>query len=108
MACDCKTTRGWNMSVNDYASSQHIVIEDGCFAVMVIQNGDTFFRTNGIPQFPSTTPATALGDVLSFAAHLLDVYRGRLEISFALPLGAAPRATVVQLFYTDAGRPLKT
>lgn len=96
---DEKNVHGWNMTVNTYNKSGTIIVQDGCFAFMVTNIGDTIARLNGMVIFPSTAPASVLGDSRSIGGHLLDLYKGNILLQFNNPAGAAPLVEIVQLFY---------
>lgn len=91
--------RAWNQCVNLYTSSQEVEVVPNCFTYMFTNLGDTAVRVNGMVVFPSATPLTALGDSRTMGAHRLDMYKGRIEISFAAPVGAAPLLELVQEYY---------
>lgn len=93
--------RGYNMSVQTYDTPGVISVFQNCLGFMFTNIGDTTAFVNGMVIFPSATPATALGDSRTIAAHLLDMYRGNITLKFAAPLGAAPLVEIVQLFYLD-------
>lgn len=97
--CGCGCGRAWNMSVLTYNTSCQIIRERNCFAFMFTNIGNTIARVNGIIIFPSATPATALGDSRSISGHLLDFYKGNLQLSFQTPLNNAPLVEIIQLFY---------
>ena len=91
--------RAWNMSALPYSRSESITVLPNCFAFMFTNIGDTIARVNGMVIFPSTTPATALGDSRVLSGHLLDLYKGNITLAFQAPAGANPLVEIVQLFY---------
>lgn len=91
--------RAWNQSVSLYTTSAQIEVVPNCFAYMFTCLGDTAVRVNGMVVFPNATPLTALGDSRTMSGHWLDMYKGRIEIAFAFPAGAAPLLELVQVFY---------
>ena len=91
--------RSYNMSVQLYTRSQTVTVQRGAFAFMFNNVGDTTASVNGMVVFPSATPTTALGDSRSISGHLLDIYSGYINLSFATPLGANPVVEIVQLYY---------
>lgn len=93
------TGRAWNQTVGLYTQSQQIEVVKNCFGYMFTNLGDTACRVNGMVVFPSATPLTALGDSRTMSAHWLDMYKGRISISFAAPVNAAPLLEIVQVFY---------
>lgn len=95
-------TRGYNISVQVYTENLYITVAKGCFAFMFTNVGDTTANVNGMVIFPSSNPATILGDSRTIAAHELEVYTGNITLSFLAPVGAAPAVEVVQLFYIEA------
>ena len=104
MAAGLGEGRSWNMSVIPYTAAAHVVLEKNVFALLVGNRGDTLATANGFPLFPSAAPATSAGDTIVFAAHQMDIYKGRLDIAFS-GAGVAPQVFVIQFFYT--GRSVK-
>lgn len=100
---DINTTRAWNLTVNIYNSAQYITVVENCFAFMFTNIGDTIARVNGLVIFPSSTPLTALGDSRSLGGHVMDLYKGKITLSFDLPGGVNPQVEIVQLFYVSPG-----
>jgi hypothetical protein len=98
---DLRGSRVWNQSVVVYTKSTLVVRNDNCFAYMFTNLGDTIAYVNGMIIYPSTTPATALGDSRAISGHLLDLYKGDLNLVFKTPLGGAPAVEIVQLFYSE-------
>jgi len=100
MANDIYTSfRAYNMALSLVTEAQRVPLVDNCFAIMFTNIGDTIARVNGMVIFPSATPATALGDSRSLSGHLMDLYKGNLNVSFDVPGGAAPQIEIIQLFY---------
>lgn len=93
--------RAYNMSVLEYDESAKITIVPDCFALMFTNIGDTIARVNGMVIFPSSTPATSLGDSRSISGHKMDLFKGDIVLSFQTPVGASPRVEIVQLFYVN-------
>lgn len=93
--------RKYNISVANYSTSQRVNVIKGCNAFAAVNLGDTIAEINGVPIFPSATPATIRGDVFGIAGNENEVYRGNIQLSFRTPLGAAPLVAIVQQFYTD-------
>ncbi len=92
--------RMYNHSVNIYNKSENVLVVKGCFAYMFTNIGDVIARVNGMVIFPSSTPATSLGDSRSVSGHLLDIYKGNMTLAFdANTLGVNPQVEIVQLFY---------
>jgi hypothetical protein len=96
--------RIWNESISDYTGSKAIIVQEGAFAFTFSNVGDTMARINGILLFPSTTPLLTRGDSITIGAHVLDVYKGNINLSFDVapslyPVGVAPHIQVIQLFY---------
>lgn len=95
----CLKTVPYNMTVQVYSENAYITVAKNCFAFMFTNVGDTIATIQGMVIFPSTTPATALGDSRTIAAHELEVYTGDMNLSFRTPVGVAPAVEVVQLYY---------
>jgi hypothetical protein len=90
--------RAYNMATNLYTQAQQIIVVENCFAFMFTNLGDTIARVNGMVIFPSSTPASQLGDSRTVSAHVLDLYKGNITLSFN-PGGLNPLVEIVQLFY---------
>lgn len=95
--------RYYNMSVQKYNRAQTITVQRGCFAFMFTNIGDTTASINDMVVFPSATPTTALGDSRTISGHVLDLYTGFMNLSFATPLNATPLIEIVQLYYIMEG-----
>lgn len=92
-------TRKYNMTVQVYSENEYVPPAEKCFAFMFTNLGDTIATVNGMVVFPSATPATAIGDSRTIAAHWGELYTGNITLSFRAPLGAAPAVEIVQLYY---------
>lgn len=92
--------RAYNMVVTEVTAGGPVVVQDGCYAVMFTNTGDSPCTVNGIQLFPSTTvlPITALGDSYTIGGHLRDLYYGRIDVAFTV-VNAQPALQIVQLFY---------
>lgn len=92
--------RAWDMTALTYNTSQEIDVVQNCTAFMFTNLGDVIAKVNGIVIFPSATPATALGDSRTIAAHWMDLYKGKIRLSFQAPTaGVAPLVEIVQVYY---------
>lgn len=94
-----KHLQPWNKTVQIYSENEYIPVVKNCFAFMFTNIGDTIASVEGMVIFPSATPATALGDSRTIAAHELEVYTGSMNLSFRAPVGVLPQVEVVQLYY---------
>jgi len=56
---------------------------------------------NGERLFPSATPATVVGDSVSWSDPKGRFYKGEIKIAFLAPVGAAPNMILTQLFYEN-------
>ena len=90
---------GFNITQNLITRSQEVSVVRGCNSVQVINFGDAQVMFNGITLFPSATPATVVGDTLSFGGNLGEIYKGNINIMFGA--GVTPRAMIIQKFYTE-------
>lgn len=91
--------RGWNITVQVYTQSQQIPRVDNCFGFMFTNLGDVRAEVNGMVVFPNAAP-NALGDSRSLSGHLLDLYRGVINLSFQNPTaGVNPQVEIVQFYY---------
>lgn len=93
----------FNITVNVYDQTQQgfINVVPGCNSFTVINTGDTIAQINGIPLFPSATPATDAGDAVAIEGNELDIYKGNIKLAFNFPVGANPQVTIIQQFYTE-------
>lgn len=102
---DVNTFRGYNMTVATYTGPKQVEVVDDCFAFMFTNIGDTIAFVNGMVVFPSSTPATSLGDSRSVSGHLMDLYKGKITVAFdAIAPGTNPNLEIVQLFYVNPYR----
>lgn len=90
------------MSALPYTEGAYITVEDNCFAFMFTNIGGDKAFVNDMVIYPSSTPTTALGDSRSISGHILDTYKGRIQLRFA-GTGANPKVEIVQLFYVGEG-----
>lgn len=90
------------MTALPYTRGQRITVVKNCFAFMFVNIGDTAAIVNNQIIFPSATPATALGDARSVSGHVLDLYKGKIQLNFVAPIGANPKVEITQLFYLEA------
>lgn len=90
--------RAWNKSVNLYSEAGSIIVVPNCFAFMFTNVGDDTAFVDGMVIFPNATPATGLGDSRTLSGHILDIYKGTINLKFA-GVGVAPLVEIVQLFY---------
>lgn len=92
--------RIWNLSVLTYVESGQIDVVQNCTAYMFTNIGDVIARVNGMVIFPSATPLVSLGDSRSISCHWMDIYKGKINLSFERPTaGVAPLVEIVQIFY---------
>lgn len=92
--------RAWDMIALTYTASAEIDVVKNCTAFMFTNLGDVIARVNGMVIFPSATPNTALGDSRSISAHWMDLYKGKIRLSFEQPTGGtAPLVEIVQVYY---------
>lgn len=89
----------YNFSTNTYVKSGRIDRERLCNGFSVFNTGDTTCEVNGMPIFPSTAPATIIGDGIGFGGNEMEIYKGEITLSFRIPLGAAPSVVVIQKFF---------
>lgn len=94
-----QVTRAWNFQAQILTTSKQVTIAENCFSFMFTNLGAVPVTVNGMILFPSATPATSLGDSIALSGHLLDLYKGNLEVAFSA--GANPKLQIVQLFYTS-------
>lgn len=84
-----------------YTRSGYIDVVDRCNAIILTCVGDTQVRVDEIVLNPSVTPATVLGDSFVIGGNENEIYAKKvLQLTFVVPVGAAPQLQVVQKFYT--------
>jgi len=93
--------RAWNFTADVYNASKDVIVVKDCFAFMFTNLGDTIARVNGMIIFPNATPLAALGDSRSLGGHWMDLFKGRLTLSFQAPVNALPQVEIVQLYYVN-------
>ena len=89
----------FNVVTNQINISQKVKVEKGCNSFQVTNLGTSVIRVNKITLFPSATPATVAGDSITFGGNLGEIYKGDINITFVLPVGATPLAEISQKFY---------
>lgn len=89
----------FNMTSDNYNVSSFVNVVPRCNAIFAMNLGDTIATINGIPLFPSATPATVAGDAVKISGNELDEYKGTIKLTFNFPLGANPNILIVQQFY---------
>lgn len=92
----------YNESVQTFQASVQVPVAKDCFAWALTNLGTGIVRVNGHILFPSATPATVAGDTWTEAAPGGQIYKGKIDISFTLPVGVAPLVELTQLFYLDS------
>lgn len=91
--------RAWNMSVQVYSTAGNIDRAENCFGFMFTNLGDVIANVNGMVIFPNALP-NALGDSRSVSGHLMDLYKGLINLGFQNPTaGVNPAVEIVQFFY---------
>lgn len=93
--------RKYNLSIVNYSAGGNITVMKDCNSVAVVNVGDTIAEINGIPLFPSATPATVRGDAVSINGNEGELYKGNLRLAFRVPIGAAPQVIIIQQFYVE-------
>lgn len=98
-----KNTRtAFNEVVLNFTESGFRQVEEFCFAYSATNIGDTIVVVNGHKLFPSSAPATIVGDTVSIGSPMGEVFKGNLKIVFdALTMGADPNVEITQLYYTN-------
>jgi len=91
--------RDWNVNVEVVYESGQVIRQEGCFAIMFTNIGDTTATVCGFIIYPGT-PGSALGDSRTISGHLLDLYKGFINVIIASPPNAEPAVEVGQFFYT--------
>lgn len=92
--------RAYNMVTTIVVRGGPVVVQDGCFAIMCTNIGDSQVSVNGKTLFPfaAVLPLTGLGDSFSIGGHMMDLYYGRLDVKFITTL-ALPQLEIIQLYY---------
>lgn len=92
--------RGWNFSAQVYTASGQIIRVDNCFGFMFTNVGDVIATVSGMVIFPNANPQTGLGDSRSMSGHLLDLFKGSINLAFQNPTaGVNPQVEIVQFYY---------
>lgn len=97
-AFNCSGDKGYlpyNTSTQEYTNLHSVNIEKGCNGVTVINKGTTLALWNGLPLNP--------GESMSVGGNEGEVFIGRVDISFVIPVPAPAVITnsawVIQKFY---------
>jgi hypothetical protein len=80
--------------VNNNAS---IVIEQNCNSITIINIGATQALVDTVIPLNAGVPGTNNGESISFGGNRLEIFSGRLDISF--PAGAGGNVVVIQKIY---------
>lgn len=88
----------YNLTFTPYRAGGNVEVDDRCNGFTVVNLGDDTALINGVPLFPSATPLTAIGDVLSIGGNEGELYKGVISLSFA-GVGVAPQVMVIQKFF---------
>ncbi len=80
----------------EYSRGQKVVIDPLCNSVTVINSGSNTIYVNGIPLFPSATPATLKGESLVIGGNECEVFDGHIDIMMPSADGGA---IVIQKIY---------
>lgn len=100
---------GWNESTNNYSISGPVTVVENCYAWIATNKGDTIVTVNGKTLFPSTAPATEIGDSYAIGDPDGHVFKGNIKVQFDFPANANPVVEICQLYYltTDMISPIK-
>lgn len=93
-------TRNWNFATEVYGPNQQVQVLPGCFAIMFTNIGDVPAEVGGMLLYPGVV-GTSLGDSRSLGGHLMDLFKGRIQIKFLPSAGTQPLVELVQLFYLE-------
>lgn len=95
--------RKYNISVQVYGpdtlSGGYVKVPELCNGFTITNIGTATFKVNGKILFPSATPASELGDSISFGGNEGEIYTGNLQIQFLGVLGATPQVEVIFKYY---------
>lgn len=93
--------RAYNMTVGVYTEAKNVTPVKNVFAFMFTNTGDTTAFVNGMVIYPGT-PGSVLGDSRSISGHVLDLYKGNIQLAFdTVAPGTNPKVEIVQLFYAE-------
>jgi hypothetical protein len=98
------SARPWNMTSQQYSQPGNIARQRGCFAFMFTNIGNVPASVNGMVVYPNIDPVTTLplrGDSVTIGAHVMDLYKGNINLKFDAAGGTTPLVEITQLFYTD-------
>lgn len=92
--------RKFDTVVQIVTQSKWIDVFKDCNAIQFTNIGDTAVTVDEKILFPSATPATVLGDAVSYGGNENEVYaKQSVKVSFANPGGVNPKLEIVQKFY---------
>lgn len=88
----------YNITVNEYTSSQVIDIIENCNGITITNTGDATATVKGITLYAGT-PGSILGDSITIGGNQGEIISDkRLPLTFGA--GAAPSITIIQKYYT--------
>lgn len=91
--------RAWDMIALTYTIGGDISVVPNCTAFMFTNLGDVIASVNGMIIFPPAVP-NSLGDSRSISCHWMDLFKGKIQLSFANPTaGINPLVEIVQVYY---------
>lgn len=89
----------YNITVNEYTSSQVIDIIENCNGITITNTGDATATVKGITLYAGT-PGSVLGDSVTIGGNHGEIFSDkRLQISFGA--GTSPAVTIIQKYYTQ-------
>lgn len=88
----------YNTETGIYTKSGYVDVMPKCNGYTFTNLGDAIAFVNDMVVYPSSTPATALGDSRSVGGNEGEVYKGILRVRFDVA-GANPKLEIVQKFY---------
>lgn len=87
----------FNVIQQEYTNQTEVEVTNLCNGFTARNIGDDTARVNGITLLPRLVPGTS-GESVEISGNQGEIYRGRIQISFA-GVGVAPRIEIVQKFY---------
>lgn len=93
----------YNAITGTYTQDTEVEVQNFCNGYVARNTGDTIVFVNGVRLLPA--PGVGLsGESISVGGNLGEIYKGRIQVRFNAPLGAAPTVEITQKFYLTEKR----
>jgi len=91
-------TFSYNVIVTQHSIATNVEVQQNCNGVSIRNIGNTTAVINGVQILPAPAPGLS-GESYSFGGNLGEIYTGRLQLRFLLPIGTNPNVEIIQKFY---------